>query len=675
VHNTRRHHAIALAFGIVLILSAAGVAGAQTESSTTFSSDSTESDLSGLSLEDLMNVQVTSVSKEKQRIADAPGAVTVINQEDIDRSGMTTIPDLLSLAPGLDVERSNASSWAIGSRDSSYLFDNSLLVLMDGRSVYTPQFGGVYWNTVDYVLPDIDRIEVIRGPGATVWGANAVDGVVNIVTKPADETQGWLIRGLGGTQQDSATIRYGGKLDDDTYYRVYAKWNYYPDQQTASGGSAYDSWNSYQGGFRIDKYATPQDTITFQGDIYDQAIHQTDIFVNLSAPYSTDINDGASTNGGNLLGRWTHVVSDTSSFSVQAYVDRVDHQDDTLMYQQDTADINFQHNFALTARQAITWGGEYRIYATRAVGSSQIVFSPVSQGLQLVSGFVQDDVTLVRDRLHFFLGTKVEDDSYTNLQFEPSARLMWTPDSHNSVWGAVSESTLTPSRYQEGADIRFASFPNGTGTTLVEGMGNNGLEAQKLLAYELGYRVEPTKSFSVDIAGFFNQYRDLLNNQTEAPIINSPAPPSIIIPEPTTNDFSAVTYGGELQATWRVVDNVKLIGSYAYVDGHQIDGAGNKTNIIYSPPANVFQLRSYIDLTKSLQLNVLGSYQTSQDSGGVPPYWRLDCNIAWHPTDQIEIMVGGQNLLNAREIETDLASYTVQTAVPRSLFARVTYSF
>jgi iron complex outermembrane recepter protein len=599
--------------------------------------------------------------------------VTVIDQDDISRSGMTTLPDLLRLVPGMDVAQLDGSKWAIGTRGFTQYFSSSLLVLVDGRTVFTPQFGGVLWNAQDYVLQDVDHVEAIRGAGASVWGSNAVNGVVNITTKSADQTQGWLISGLGGTDQQDGEVRYGGKLDSTTYYRVYTKYSDYDDSVSQSGGSAYDAWDSLQSGFRIDRYATPDDTLTFQGDIYNQNIHQTDSLVNLTAPFQTNVNDAATADGGNVLGRWTHIISDTSTLSVQAYYDRVDHYDLTLGYQQDTGDIEVQHNFALGERQQILWGGGYRFVSSRADGSSQIAFSPADQDLQTINGFVQDDLTLVPDRLHLFVGTRVEENSYAGLQDEPNARLLWTPNPRNSIWGAVSQSAQIPSRFDEEADIRFASFFNGSNTTLIQGTGNSSLAAEKLLSYELGYRAEPNKSFSLDLATFFDNYNDLIANEPGTPMLTATNPPVLVLPQPLANAVHSQTYGAEIQATWRVAENWRLIGSYTYLHVYPVFPTGGV--LADDSASNQFQIRSYLDLTKNLQFNTALYYTGRQPINEVPAYFRLDANIDWRINPNLDIMIGAQNLLQSHHLETSLSSYVVQTEVPRSFFAKVTLQY
>ena len=312
-------------------------------------------DLTSMSLEDLMSIQITSVSKQKQTVAQAPAAVTAIGQEDIRRSGLNSIPELLRLVPGLDVARINASHWAISSRGFNELYSRQLLVVMDGRSVYTPLFSGVYWDTLDYMMPDLDRIEVIRGPGATLWGANAVNGVINITTKSARDTQGFLLTGEGSTVDRVGGVRYGGKIDDDTFYRVYTKYSTTEDFDLPGGDHDHDGWDALRGGFRIDRYAGDKDVITFQGDGYSIREGQQYNIPVLVPPFIRQTPDTANYSGGNLLARWTHTISEKSDFSLQFYYDRLNRSDIQLGYTLDTYDLDFQHRFALSKRQEVIW--------------------------------------------------------------------------------------------------------------------------------------------------------------------------------------------------------------------------------------------------------------------------------------------------------------------------------
>ncbi len=627
-----------------------------------------------------MNVEVSSVSRQKQRVLDAPAAVTVIGQEDIARSGMTTIPDLLRLAPGLEVARLDAGRWAVTSRGFNDVFANKLLVLMDGRSVYTPLFGGVYWDTVDYVLPDLDHIEVVRGPGATMWGANAVNGVISITSKSARDTQGFLLDGLLGTEEQQGSVRFGGKIGDDTYFRVYTKYRNFDDLATTSGRSANDAWDSSQTGFRIDRYASPNDTLTLQGDVYGEELSQKLVVPTLSPPFNITRNADYTADGGNLLGRWVHKISGASDLTFQLYYDRLDRYDTIFSYQQNTYDLDFQHRFALGDRQEIIWGLGYRFVGDRLAGKEGSLVDPLHHGTQIANGFVQDDLTIVPDRLHLFLGTKLEYNTYTDVEVEPGARLLWTPNDKNSFWGSISRAVRTPTRYEEDGQLLFRGTEvQGTPAQVIFS-GNQNLVSEELLAYELGYRVKPTRTLSLDISTFFDHYEHLVGQQLLTPTLSPTPSPHLVLRDQWENHLHGDAFGGEVAATWSLTDRWKLIGSYTFLDVQlhhdRVDTATGERYFEDTSPQSQIQLRSYYNLTRAIQLNAAAYYVSSLSEGLIPGCVRVDLGASWRPRDNLEIGVGVQNLLDDRHPEfPNSGAYTVASEVERSFYGRVTWRF
>ncbi len=383
-------------------------------------------DVTNMSVEDLMKMQVTSVSKRAQSVADAPAAVFVITQEDIQNSGARSIPELLRMVPGLEVARIDENKWAIGSRGFNGRFDDKLLVLIDGRSVYTPLFSGVYWDVQDVMLEDVDRIEVIRGPGATLWGANAVDGVINIITKSAKDTQSALVKSEGGDEQINAdSARYGGKLADKGYYRVYAKYFDWNSSTGLGGQYAGDGWNQVRGGFRSDWALTKADSLTFQGDAYHSRDGETLTVPTLAAPYSDTFGNVGEYSGGNLLGRWTHSYSDSSNITLQTYFDRTNYADNNLFVDHENVfDIDFQHDFHLDHNNEIVWGAGYRSVQDRSDSTFTVMVNPSQGQYNLFSAFVQDEVGFLQDRLHVTVGSKFEHNSFTGFEIQPNVRFL-----------------------------------------------------------------------------------------------------------------------------------------------------------------------------------------------------------------------------------------------------------
>jgi len=627
-------------------------------------------DLTNLSLEDLMNVEVTSVAKEPQKIADAPAAVTVIGQDDIQRSQLGSIPDLLRLVPGMDVAQISANSWAITSRGDNGFLADDLLVLMDGRSLYNAAFGGVTWNAVNYPLMDLDRIEVIRGPGSTLWGSNAVNGVVNIITKSSKDTQGALFDVTGGSQSDIGNVRYGGQIDDNTFYRVYSQYQYTGNGEQVNSDPSHDQWQGMQSGFRVDKYTSPEDILTVQGDAYEQQLNET------TTPILGSQNTPFFENGGDVLGRWTHTESDRADTSVQAYYDRQVLSTYPVGYEQDTYDIEFQNRFPIGAIQDVTWGMGARDYFIRMTDNPGFTASPNYRNEYIYNGFVQDQVSIVPNRLQWSFGTKLEYNNLANLEVEPSTRLLWTPDERNSVWAAISRSTRTPSIYEE-SQLQLGPVPIGTDDP----------NAETTDSYEVGYKVQPVKPLTLDATAFYNSYSGLI-----VPV------PDLLNPGQVDyeNGVDAHSYGTEVSANWQVTPRCRLGASYSYL----MTRAQPETTSIAddfiprdetqfvegSSPRNQFQVHCYLDLLSNLQFNTsvyyvdalsyINALATDGNFQSVPSYIRLDMNLRWQVKPNVTLAVGVQNLLQNRHYEFgNVFSQAQSTEVPRTVFAELTMSF
>jgi iron complex outermembrane receptor protein len=640
-------------------------------------------DLGNLSLEALMNLEITTVSKQKQTIFSAPAAVSVITQDDIRRSGLTSIPDLLRLSPGLDVARVDANKWAISSRGFNDVFANKLLVLMDGRTVYTPVFSGVYWDTLDYPLVDLERIEVVRGPGATLWGANAVNGVINITTRSARDTQGFLFDGLVGNEEQNGAVRYGGRIDDRTYYRVYTKYRNFDDQAFANGDRAHDGWESLRGGFRIDRYATDKDTLTFQGDLYTERAGSTSTVPTFVPPtFSRQFDQTHNHGGGNLLARWTHVISPTSDFSLQLYYDNVRRSDFYGTYSVDTFDFDFQHRFQPCKNNELIWGAGFRFQSDSFNTQNGFVVDPTARDTYLASAFVQDDVTLVPDRLHLIIGSKFEQNSYTGFEVQPSGRLLWTPNDRNAVWASVSRAVRTPNRSDE--DARIALFraiePNSGLPLEMDVVGNNRLSSERLIAYELGYRTQVTKALSVDAAAFYNDYDNLLSLQPGAPSLVLTPAPHLLIDAPWANKRRAQAYGVEVAATWNVTEYWRLTAGYTWLNllihSSSSDRSPQAESLTENNvPHNQVQLRSYLDVTRNLEFNAAAYYVENLSAVNVPGYVRVDLGMTWRPKKDVELSVGVQNLLDDRHPEFGGQFETVATEIQRMVYGQLVVRF
>jgi iron complex outermembrane receptor protein len=646
-------------------------------------------DVTAMSMEDLMNMQVTSVSKRTQKVADAAAAIFVITQEDIRRSGATSIPEALRLVPGLEVARIDENKWAIGSRGFNGRFDNKLLVLIDGRSVYTPLFSGVYWNIQDVMLEDLDRIEVIRGPGATLWGANAVDGVINIITKPAASTQSAIVTAGGGTEERAAGgARYGSKIGDSINYRIYGKYFDWGPSNYITGGTAHDAWDAVRGGFRADWTPAGSNSLTLQGDMYRSNYNETLTIPTLSAPYSSTFPNNGVYSGGNILARWNH-TTEGGSMSLQAYYDNTTTVDHSLFEDhQNIFDIDFQDGFHAGNRQQFLWGLGYRSILDHNDSSFTVSLQPNQVNLNQFSTFVQDEISLVDNRLRLTVGTKLEHNTFTGFEVEPNARLLWTLTPNQSVWTAVSRAVRTPALTEEGLRLNSQVIPPGTLPSnptpfpaVVAVFGSPQFNSEDLLAYEFGYRMQATSNVSLDIATFYNSYSNLRSAEPGTPYPEgSPAPTDIVVPFVAGNKMSGGTYGLELFADWKVVPKWRLAGSYSYLqmDIHKNSDSQDPTADIPngSSPRHQWYLRSSIDLPKHFDQDTTLRFVDHLSGLNLPSYYSLDAHLGWKPVTNLELSIGGQNLLNNQHLEflPDFVN-TAPTVVKRSIFGSITVKF
>jgi iron complex outermembrane recepter protein len=664
------------------LLGHAGVACAGTSADAT-----TAGDLKQLSIDALMNVEVTSVAKSAQPLLQAAASIQVITAEDIRRSGATSIPEALRLADNLEVAQINAHDWAISARGFNTNLANKLLVLIDGRAVYTPLYGGVLWNVQDYLLNDIDRIEVISGPGGTLWGANAVNGVINIVTKAAQDTQGLFAYGGGGNELAGQTgIRYGAQLGSDTSLRVYGKYTDHDAEVTSSGADAQDSWHMARGGFRMDAEPSAQDRLTLQGDIYKGTED--------GSPGESD------QSGANILGRWTHAVADASSMSLQLYYDHTYLSEPfaasppaayfsgfpaaSLTDTVDTYDLDFQYHFGWGERQKLTWGLGYRATHEADFDLSVVQFVPPVLDQTLYSGFLQDEIQLAPS-VYLTVGSKLEHNDYTGYEAEPDARLQWNLDSKQLLWAAISRAVRTPSRYDRDLVVPTglidAPPPYQFPTAYLR--GNPDFVSETLIAYEAGYRAELGPKLAVSVSTFYNDYQDL-RSTTQTPITAD-----YIYPYPIyfQNNLEGDTYGLELNTSYQLLDwwrlhlGYDLLQENIHVTPGEVDatGATNET----ADPKNQVALRSSMDLPHQLKLDaalrwVDALHINNGPTGGpvvgtVPSYVELDSRIGWSISKRLEIALVGQNLLHDRHTEYGYPAPTREEIV-RSVFVKLTWS-
>lgn len=640
-------------------------------------------DVSQLSLDTLAATEITSVSRKEERLFQAAAAVFVITQEDIRRSGLNSIPEALRLAPGIDVAQIDANKWAITSRGFNERFADKMLVLIDGRAVVTPLSSGVYWDVQDTVLSDIDRIEVVRGPGATLWGANAVNGVINIITKKAKETQGCLVRLSAGNQGESSAVRCGAKAGARGAYRIFAKYINRDAFAKSSGREAADDWDTLRAGARADWDLSGKDDLTISGDIYKGSEGQTVLgLISLSPPAVGTFNDRTNFSGGNAMVKWHRASSARFDTTVQAYFDSTDRsQLGVLGEYRHTIDLEFEQHFAPGNRHDLVWGLDFRGTADRTVGSLNISFNPAKRATQLYGAFIQDDIMLVPDRLKIILGSKLEHNYFSGFAAQPNVRLLWETNPKYTVWGAISRASENSSRFD--ADIRLNrdAFVDSNGTlNLVSSFGATGLPPENVVAYELGERSQVGKHISLDLALFYNHYTNRHTQEPAAPFVETdPQPTHIVLPTITESKISGESHGLELSAKCQLVHYWSLTSSYSFFASHL--HAINSLDVSTAPdternsPHHEFQVHSRLDLSHHLEFDASAYYVGRLAGPPVLAYTRVDSRLGWRGGESWEISGVLQNLLSPRHYEFGSGDLVEATQVGRSAYANVIWKF
>jgi iron complex outermembrane receptor protein len=635
--------------------------------------------LAEYSLEQLMNVEITSVAKKPQRLEEAAAAVTVITQEDIRQSGMTSIPELLRMVPGLQVGQIDGSTWAIGSRGFNGKWSNKLLVLLDGRTLYTPTFSGVYWDAQDVMLEDIERIEVIRGPGGTLWGANAVNGVINITTKAAAATQGGLVSAAVSGRERQGAVRYGGEIGDGGHFRIYAK-SLDADRWSRPASQANDQRDIRSAGFRADFDLAGGDTVTAQGSAYEGDSSHTDRDV-LLAPFPSvvPLDFTSALKGSNLLLRWKRVQSATSEWSLQFYHDSYERRDVQSGEKRDTYDLDFQHRFRLAQRHDIVWGLGYRQTSDNTDARFLASFVPASRRDAIVSAFVQDEIALDGERVRLTVGSKFEHNDYSGTEIQPNLRLSWKIDDRQTAWAAVSRAVHTPSRAEANIQINVAAFP-GFPPSLLRFVGNPAVQSEKLTAYEAGYRSRPTDRLFVDVAAFYNEYRNLITLEPGTPFFEaSPLPAHLVLPQVMQNMASATSHGLELTGSWQAAEKWWLKAGYSYLKMRVRRDSGSGDTLIESKPGDSPLHQLYLNsrhaLNAKTDLSASLYYVDNLAGQNLSANTRLDLRLAYRPSPGVELSLTGRNLLDPGHTEYVTTEGPQTTEVPRSIFGALTWRF
>jgi iron complex outermembrane receptor protein len=596
--------------------------------------------LKQMSIDDLANLEVSIVSGRPERLADAAAAVFVITAEDIRRSGATTLAEVLRMVPGMSVGRIDTGMWAVSARGFQNQFANKLLVLIDGRSVYTPLFSGVYWESQDIVLQDIERIEVVRGPGATTWGANAVNGVINILTKRAEDTQGTYIGAVAGDRQRQLVARQGGRLGESGAYRLYAKLHQEDELPSAPGfDDSVASWEGGRAGFRAD-----------------QRVGGSDLMV--EGGFFREIPDDRNPTGAYLLGRWEHRNDDGAVGTLQGYYYRFGIKSILLDQLEDTFDLEYRLRFAPLDRHSIIAGAGYRwIRSDINPKGANRISEPVRKD-QLLSAFIQDDIRLVGDELYLTLGTKLEHNDYTGFEFQPNARLRWSPTDGQTLWAAVSRALRTPSRAESDMTLRNkigqTAIPIlGTIPLVVSVEGNPSMDPEDLVAYEAGYRWQASPQLTLDTSLFLNDYDRLRSIELAGPPSLTLLPtPAVIQTGNVGNKLKGRTYGLEVVADYQPYDWWRIQGAYSYIHMDlkpEPDSTDTSSEQIErESPTSQLTLRSSMNLRDDLELDLWLRYVDDIPAFSIDNYLTLDARLGWRAGKNFDLSLVGRNLLDPR---------------------------
>lgn len=637
-----------------------------------------DEDPTRLSLEELMTMEVSSAARKPQALADTATALYVITREDIRRSGATSLPEVLRLAPGLQVSRIDGSRYAVTIRGFASRYAGKLLVLLDGRTLFSPLFNGTFWEAQDTLLEDIERIEVIRGPGGTMWGANAFNGVINILTRSAQDTQGTLVGVQAGPEESGLSVRHGGRLEDGGYFRVYGK-TLRQDALTTDGGqTAHDALRRDRAGFRVDLRPVAGDRLTLQGDVQSVRADVTELDTQPGIP-GLNMSPGThATRGANLLVQWTREVDPDHHLQWLAYADRYEGRSRTLALSVDTLSLEFQQRLRLNAAHELTWGGGWRHVRDNTQGGFTLAMDPARASSHVYSAFVQDEMRLAPD-WRLIVGSKFERNDATGLEVQPSVRLHWQASTSDSFWAAVSRAVETPSRTTLNSRIQYLVLPPAPPyvpvTTVIGLQGNPQMASQELLAREVGYRGLFGRDVSLDLTAFHHQYEHLA--AAGAPNLIWGVPYSTAM-SPFTNDLRGEAYGVELSAKWQVTPAWRLSGSVSSLRMKLSPYAGGALESVFgsegSSPSCMGQLHSQWELSPSLELDAHLYRQGRLADLDVPAHTRLDLRLGWRVRPGVELSLSGRNLLQGRHRE--FRSEDVQASdIPRSWLVQGQWKF
>ena len=624
-----------------------------------------------LGLSDLL---VTSVSKREEDLFRAAAAVSVITDEEVRRSGARTLAEALRLSPGIEYGQVSSSQTAVSARGFNDRFTNRFLVLVDGRSVYNGIFGGTYWSDQDVLLEDLEQIEVIRGSGGTLWGANAMNGVVNILTKDASDTLGTFVTGGLGTEENFFAVRHGFEVGNRGHARVYMKFDDF-DSLALGGGQAPDAWHTYRGGFRYDLDHI-DNHVTLQGDVYYGERGNAQIEPIYVMPYTRQIPDDVDSYGGNILGRWTRTLANESELKVQSYWDYWRRDSDVFDLSTHTFDIEGQYSFQLGRRHHIVTGAGYRLRELKSgKNDGNFIFMPPSLSLNLYNVFVHDEITLMEDYLKLIVGAKLEYNDFTHAEFQPNVRMVVTPSKDLTIWGSVSKSVRNPTYVHNYLTAHQAPIFMGGMPIFPVFRGNTDIESEEQVSWEAGIRYAINEDVAVDVATYYSNYTDLDGSVVSAPAFVPLPMPHLELPVTTRSIGSVDTFGIEGTVEWQINDWWKVRGAYTYFDfmnqeNVQFDNGGT--------PQHQFFIRSSWDLPGDVEFDAWLRHRSKIDFLDVEGATDLDLRLSWQANENLELSIVGQNLLFGERRDYGIPPLRISApigSVERSIYGQATFRF
>ncbi len=623
----------------------------------------------------------TTVSKAEEDSFKSAAAIYVVNRADIKRSGATTIPEVLRTVPGLQVARGESGQWTVTSRGFANGFANKLLVMVDGRTIYTPLFSGVYWGSQDMMLENIKQIEVIRGPGATQWGANAVNGVINIITEPAANTQDTLVSATYGNDRDSVMARYGGKIENNSYYRLYVTNYNERDIDNLYTKTTGNDFTINRGGFRIDYDEFEKDLITFQGDIYESDI-QLDSFLPNTAG-TTRLNHNLDIYGTDVLGKWERQIDDLQETKLQIYYDKDSRTHELLSRKVETFDIDFQYSNIFKDDHKLTSGLGYRAVNTSFDGNNfRLYFDPIKRNTYLYNAFLQDEITLLPDKLFLTVGSKFEYNDFTGYEVQPSVKTSWLVTPDQTIWASIARAIRTPNISEN--DIKMVVGTAGSNYTRQQ--GDTGFDSEKLIAYELGYRIRPTENSVVNIATFYNDYDSLRS----AELLNGGSPVTeggnsfiSVFPQ---NNGEGKAVGFELDGSIKINKKWELKSAYSFLKLDLDTKVGSTDTELEKEekrsPRHQFNIQSRFDILSNVTVDNILYYvddirvtDNYSNTLKIPSYFRFDTHIGWQYSKNISFDLVGQNLFDNSHAEFSGALWSEPIKIGRSVYGKVTLKF